>query len=114
MLCIVGKGLIMKHGNTYYAQIPRTVWDIELSDKARLLFFWLNELEQRYTNEKREYFYRSDEQLASDLGWSERTVKYAKKELRQSGLIETSYIRWWLDDEHTVLSKKKVTSYRIM
>lgn len=90
------------------------MWNCNLSDKAILLFFWLNELEQRYTNGDTDYFYRSDEQLASDLKWSEKTVKSAKKELRESGLIEIGYVRWWMDDEHTKKSKKRVTSYKIL
>ena len=104
----------MKNHNTNYAQISRLIWNYDISDKAKLLFFWLNELEQRYTGTYRDYFFRSDEQLASDLHWNIKTVKTAKAELKNTDLIRCSRVRWYTDDTHTKLSTKYVTGYRIL
>lgn len=104
----------MKNNNTNYAQISRLIWKYDISDKAKLLFFWLNELEQRYTGTKMQFFYRSDEQLADDLGWNIKTVKKAKAELKQTDLVRFSRVRWWTDETHTKLSSKYVTGYTIL
>ena len=104
----------MKHHNTNYAEITRLIWNYDISDNAKLLFFWLNELEQRYTGDYKNYFYRTDQQLAEDLGWNIKTLKKAKAELKTTDLISFGRVRWWLDDEHTKRSKKYVTSYTIM
>jgi len=103
----------MKTGNIYFMQVPRDVWNYELSNKALVLYFWLNELEQRYTNKKTTYFFRSDEDLANDLHWNIKTVKEAKSELKKTDLISCGYVNWWMDEEHTKKSKRRVTSYRL-
>lgn len=84
----------MKYNNTYFMQVSREIWNIDLSDHAKLLFVWLNELEQRYTGTKQNYFYRTDEMLAQDMKWNIKTVQKAKKELKASGLIRTSRVRF--------------------
>lgn len=104
----------MKNNNTFYAQISRAIWNYDISDKAKLLFFWLNELEQRYTGTHREYFYRTDEQLADDLHWNIKTLKAAKAELKKTDLVKLSRVRWYTDGSHEKLSKKYVTGYRIL
>lgn len=103
----------MKTGNTHFMQVSRDVWDYGISDKAKMLFFWLNELEQRYTGKDKEWFFRSDEQLANDLHWSLKTLKIAKSELKDTDLIRCSFIHWWQDESQTKLSKKHITVYRI-
>lgn len=103
----------MKHNNTFYMQVSREIWNCNISDKAKLLFFWLNELEQRYTGEKTDYFFRTDKDLANDLGWSLKTLKSAKSELRQTSFISISKMHW-IDTETGKKSEKCVTSYRIM
>ena len=103
----------MKTGNAHYMQVPRDVWEYGLSNKALILYFWLNELEQRYTNGKVDYFYRSDEALAEDLNWNIKTVKAAKAELKETDLIRCGFVHWWTDETHTKMHKKKVTSYHI-
>ena len=104
----------MKYGNTFFAETSREIWNKEISDKAKFLYFWLKELGQRYCGYNSDTFYRSDEQLAKDLHWGESTVKKAKKELIASNVIQIGYVHWWVDDEHTKKSKKKVTNYRIL
>lgn len=103
----------MKTGNVHFMQVTRSIWDYELSDNAKMLFFWLNELEQRYTNGNKEYFYRTDEDLAKDLGWCLKTLKNAKAELRKTDLVKLGQLRWWENDAHTKKSKRYVTSYRV-
>lgn len=103
----------MKTGNTHYMEVPRDVWNWNLSNKALVLYFWLNELEQKYTNGNKKYFFRSDEDLAKDLHWNIKTIKEAKAELKGTDLVDISYVHWWLDDSHTKLSKRKVTSYTL-
>ena len=106
----------MKHGNTHYMEVSRDIWDYAISDKAKMLFFWLNELEQRYTGEKIDYFFRTDKQLAEDLGWSVKTLRKAKTELKDNAkdLVKFGYVNWWLDKAHTKKSPKHVTSYTIL
>lgn len=106
----------MKHGNTYYMEVSRDIWNYDISDKAKMLFFWLNELEQRYTGEGKIFFFRTDEQLADDLGWSVKTLRKAKAELKGNAqdLVKIGYVNWWIDDTHTKKSPKHVTSYTIL
>ena len=103
----------MKNNNTVYAQISRAIWNYDISDKAKLLFFWLNELEQRYTGPKQDYFYRSDEQLAEDLNWNIKTVKMAKAELKETDLIKICRVRWITNKESHKRSTYWVTGYII-
>lgn len=104
----------MKTGNVHFMQVTRSIWDYDLSDNAKMLFFWLNELEQRYTNSKTNYFFRSDEDLSKDLGWCLKTLKNAKAELKKTDLIKCGKVHWWQDQEHTKLSKKYTTTYTIL
>ncbi len=106
----------MKHGNEFYLQLTRTLWAEEynsLSITAKWLFVTLNELEQRYSSEGKEgYFFRTDEELAADCGFSIRTLKRAKSELKQTDLIKT-----WNSSFITQAGKrseKHVTCYQIL
>ena len=96
----------MKYNNTYFMQVSRAIWDIDLSDRAKLLFLWLNELEQRYTNSKQDYFYRTDEMLAEDMKWNIKTVRKVKAELKASGLIRTSRVRFVDKNNKPIILKK--------
>ena len=93
-------------------QVSRAIWDIELSDRAKLLFLWLNELEQRYTGQHQDYFYRTDEMLAKDMGWNIKTIEKTKKELKASGLIRTSRVRFV--DKNKKKSTFWMTGYTIL
>lgn len=103
----------MKHNNVFYMQVSREIWKHDISDKAKLLFFWLNELEQRYTGEKTDYFFRSDADLSNDLGWSLKILKIAKAELKETNLIEVTKVHW-VDKETGKKSEKRITGYRIL
>ena len=46
-----------------------------------------------------------------DLNISISSVKRAKYELKERGLVDIGYVHWWQDKEHAKLSKKKVTRY---
>lgn len=94
-------------------QVSREVWDYDISDNSKLLFFWLNELEQRYTGETIDYFFRTDADLAFDMGWSLKTLKQAKAELRTTDLIECPKVHF-VDKKTGKKSKKWVTGYRIL
>lgn len=103
----------MKHNNVFFMQVSREIWKYDISDKAKLLFFWLNELEQRYTGEKEDFFFRTDEELANDLSWSLKTLKNVKAELRKTDLIQLSKVHW-VNKETGKKSEKWVTGYRIL
>lgn len=84
--------------NNNYMKISRELLSNghDLSRKAILLYLWLNELEQRYTEEdgERDWFMKSDKELAKVSGMSVGIVKEAKKELREKGFIEVSRGGW--------------------
>lgn len=103
----------MKHGNKHYMQVSRDIWKYPISDNAKLLFFWLNELEQRYTGDREQYFFHTDAELAKELGWHINTLKKAKKELRETDLIEIQKIHW-IDQKTGKKSEKWVTAYTIL
>lgn len=105
----------MKYGNDYYLQLSRHLFADKyknLSINAKWLYVVLNELEQRYTGEKKDWFFRSDAELAADAGMSEKTLKRAKAELKETGLIEIT-IAHWVDKETGKKSRKKITAYKI-
>lgn len=105
----------MKYGNDYYLQLSRHLFADKyksLSINAKWLYVVLNELEQRYSGKDANWFYRTDEQLAQDAGMSIKTLKRAKAELKESGLVEVSFMHW-VDKETGKKSKKKITAYTI-
>jgi len=76
----------MKHGNVFFMQVSRGIRDDkhkDLSIGARALFLELNELEQRFCSDNKTLFYRTDEQLAQDMGVSLGSLKKYKKELKE-------------------------------
>lgn len=82
----------MKHGNTFYLQLTRELFTDDYKDlsiNAKWLFVVLNELEQRFTGKKEDFFTRSNQQLCKDTGMSLATLKRAKAELIKTDLIET-------------------------
>lgn len=105
----------MKYGNTYFLELTRELWTEkykDLSVNAKWLFVTLNECEQRFENQEKHFFYRTDEDLAKDCGFSLPTLKRAKKELSQTDLVKI----WrspFLDLTTGKRSEKHVTCYRI-
>lgn len=104
----------MKYNNTYFIQLSRAIFENKyksLSVNAKWLYCVLNELEHRYSRESDGLFYRTNEELAEDAGMSLATLKRAKKELAESGLVEICKVHFVTGG---VRSKKKVTGYRIV
>lgn len=106
----------MKHGNTYYLELGRSIFNEHAYDElpmySRWIFTVMNELEQKYTGKKEDYFFRSDEDLAKDCGLSIRTVQRYKKPL-----IDLKYIQHWnthFIDKDGKKSEKKISAYRIL
>lgn len=105
----------MKYGNDYYLQLSRHLFADKYKDmsiNAKWLYVVLNELEQRFTGKDKDWFFRTDEELAKDAGMSEKTLKRAKSELRESGLVEIT-LAHFVDKQTGEKSKKKVTAYKI-
>lgn len=106
----------MKHGNEFYLQLTRKLFTEEyknLSKNAKWLFVVLNELEQRYTGEKEDFFFRSNEDLANDCHMSLPTLKRAKKELLSTELIQSWQIHF-VNKDTGKKSEKRTTAYRIL
>lgn len=105
----------LKHNNSFYLQLSRKIFTEEykdLSNNAKWLFVVLNELEQRYTGEHEDFFFRTNEQLANDCNISLATLKRAKAELLETELIK-SWQAHFIDKETGCKSKKHFTCYRI-
>lgn len=110
----------MKHGNSYYIQLSRLIFNEEpyksLSINAKWLYVVLKELEQRYTGSDTNWFFRSNEELAEDMGVSLKTLKKAKAELVKTDLIKIGVMHWisGKGTPHEKRSEKHVTSYTIL
>ena len=104
----------MKYNNSNYIQLSRNLFSDKyknLTVSAKWLYVVLNELEHKYTSEGKRYFYRTDEDLAGDANLSICTVKRAKAELRESGLVIVK--KGHFVDDGGVKSKTMVTVYEI-
>ena len=105
----------MKHGNSNYLQLSRSIFTEKyktLSLNAKWLFVVLNELEQRYTGNEKDYFFRSNEELAKDCGFSLAGLKRAKAALLKTDLVQT-WQSHFVDSETGVKSSVHVTCYRV-
>jgi len=110
----------LKTGNNYFLQLTRHLVNdekyIKLSINAKWLFVVLNELEQRYTGKNKNFFFRSNEDLAVDMGVSVRTLIRAKNELIKTDLIH-SWQAHFITNEGTPYEKRseeRITCYRIL
>ena len=105
----------MKRKNGNYLHLSRKLFNNEgfkaLSLNAKWLYVVLNELEHKYTGDKENFFFRSNDDLALDTGFSLPTLKKAKRELKP-------FIQMWQmhfrDTETKRLSKKHITAFRIL
>jgi len=105
-----------KHGNTYFLQLTRAIFNESqyqaLSINAKWLFCVLNELEQRFTVKGLDTFTRTNAELAHDAGMSMATLKRAKAELLNTDLI--THRRGSLRYRETgTLTKHHVSYYQI-
>jgi hypothetical protein len=106
----------MKHGNTFYLELSREIFTSNyshLSQNAKWLFVVLNELEQRFTGDDTDFFFRSNEDLAVDAGMSLATLKRTKKELLETDLVH-NWNMHWIDTKTKKKSEKKVSAYKIL
>lgn len=106
----------MKHGNKFYLELTREIFTDEYKDLsvgAKWLFVVLNELEQRYTGKDCNFFFRTDEQLVDDTGFSIKTVRKYKAELKKTGLVKMA-LGHWKDPETGKKSERHYTAYQIM
>ena len=106
----------MKHGNKFYLELSRELFTEEhkeLHMYAKWIFVVLNELEQRYTGKKEDFFFRSDEDLANDCGISSKTIQRYKKQLIKMGFIQ-HWNTHFIDKKTGRKSEKKVSAYRIL
>jgi hypothetical protein len=107
----------MKRKTSNYLQLSRDLFNNDrfkkLSQNAKWLFVVLNELEHRFTGKKENYFFRSNQELATDSGMSLPTLKRAKAELKTAGVIETWNMHWVQDKDTGKLSEKHVSAFRI-
>lgn len=103
-----------KHGNSFYLELPRKIFTDEyrgLSKEAKWLYVVLKELEHRYTGSRTDgSFFQSDKDLSDFSGIKLTKLKEAKKELAESGLIETWQSPFEADGKK---SRKHITNYRI-
>lgn len=104
----------MKYKRGNYLQLPREIFQSEefkgLSVNARWLYVVLSELEHRFTNKKDNFFFRSNEELVNDAGMSLPTLKRAKKELKESGLVTIRQMHW-VDKKTKKKSEKHITAF---
>lgn len=100
-----------------YMKISREILDCNnrLSRKAIILYLWLNELEQRFTeqNGDRDWFMYTNDELVELTGMSIKVVKEAKRELIDRGFISVSRGNWCYSSTGKS-SIKQPSVYRIL
>lgn len=105
----------MKYGNTFFMQLNREICQEEykhLSLGAKWLFVIIKENEQKFCGENKHWFFRSDEDMANDMGVPIRSFYRYKDELSKTDLVRIGYSHYISDDGK--LSKKKVTNYTVL
>lgn len=87
----------------------------ELSNGAKWFFIVLNELEQRFCGgTDKDFFIRSDAELAKDAAVGLTKLKKDKSELLKTDLVETWQTHWIVDKKTNKMSEKHITAYRIL
>lgn len=104
-----------KYKTDPFIQLNRFIFhqDCNLSFRAKWLYTVLSELEHRYTGDKIDYFFRTQEDLSKDTGMSVKSNIKFRTELVEN---EWLYI-WamhWIDKETGKQSEKHVTAYRLL
>jgi len=106
----------VKNGNEFFMELSRCLFTepyCNLSQNAKWLFVVLNELEQRYTGDNTDFFFRSNDDLANDANMSLSALKRTKIELVKTDLIEVWRMHF-INKETGKKSEKNVTAYRIL
>ena len=110
----------MENRKDKFIMIPCLLFDEEpyknLSVNAKWMYVMLKHLSDKYAGKNRDFFYRSNAELAEDCGFSERTVVTAKAELIAAGLIKLGKVHFIYNSgtPDAVKSKKHISSYRIL
>lgn len=97
-----------KHGN--FIQLSREIFDGKykhMSDSSKWMYCYLSEMEHRHTGTDKNWFYRTDSDIAEDLNWSISKVQREKKELIENGFIK-------ITKTHSKKSTKHMTVYEII
>lgn len=108
----------MKRKQGHYLQLSRLLFRDDntfskLSYQAKWLYVVLNELEHRFSGTQTEdYFFRSNQELVNDTGMKMSTLKAAKKELKDLGVVQMWQMHFF-DNDTGKKSEKHVTAYRI-
>lgn len=106
-----------KYQDGHFLQLPRSLFNDErftgLSDAAKWLFLVLKEDEHRFSGNGEDFFYRSNEDLARDCGWTKSKLVRIKPEVVNSGLVQTWQMHW-IEKSTGKKSEKHVTAFRIL
>ena len=100
----------MKYKDGYYIQLSRCIFEADykyMSDSAKWFYCYLTELEHRHTGKEKQWFYRTDNDIAEDLNWSVSKVQRIKKELSDFGFIK-------IMKTHSKTSTRHLTAYEII
>ena len=103
----------MSNNNTNYVRLSRDIFSDkykDISTSAKWLYCVLTNLEYKYRSEKNNIFYRTNTDLVNDSGMSLASVKRAKKELLDAGLIETIQVHF-KDVKTDDRSRKHITGF---
>ena len=103
----------MSNNNTNYVRLSRDIFSDkykDISTSAKWLYCVLTNLEYKYRSEKNNVFYRANTDLVNDSGMSLASVKRAKKELLDAGLIETRQVHF-KDVKADDRSRKHITGF---
>ena len=104
-----------KYQESPFVQLNRFIFheDCSLSFRAKWLYTVLSELEHRYTGDKCDFFFRTQEDLSKDTGMTVKiNIKY-RQELIDKDWI-TTWPMHWIDKETKKKSEKHVTAYRLL
>jgi CRP-like cAMP-binding protein len=104
---------VAKYRDGYYVQLSREIFDNpDLSEHAIYLYVMLVGLEHQFTGKDKDWFYRSDFDLAKDTRLSRSTLSRARKELINAGLIQVGKAKYKSPDGRK--SNFSVNTYRIV
>lgn len=100
----------MKYKDGNYIQLSRVIFCDEyrdMSDSAKWLYCYLSELEHRHTGIDKDWFYKTDKDIADSLNWSISKVQRLKKELSDYGFIK-------IMKTHSQNSTMHITAYKLL
>jgi len=106
-----------KRSDKPYIELPRSIFInesfLKLSDSQKWLYVVLKECEHRYTGPKEDFFFRSNEDLAKDCGWTVKKLERVKSQLLENKDLLFTWQMHWIDKNTGKKSEKHVTAYRL-